>query len=302
MGKNDLTKKEALDLIAPVVDDEASDAERKAFMEYIAQDEEVRQEYESIKRVKLLVRSRCPSVSAPDSLKEYVRTISHQEASLNNVDIPIYDMPGGGPADLDEESTNGSNRAWIYSIAATFLIAALAWGFFELYQQQPAQPQTIYNIEEYAYEHFKKHNGQFVTPNISTASLGSAEITLAQNYDMAMTIPALENAEFKGVVYGEFVPNYEAPMLEYHLPSEDQYIYIFAFKLDKLKEFGRLDRYKEAVEKCNDPQDFHIRNVNGKHVVSWKWDDVWYAAISNHNGNTLASLVEPLQYDLESSE
>ena len=181
------------------------------------------------------------------------------------------------------------------AFGASLLLLAIAWGFFRFSGQSEQQP--VYNIEEYAYEHFQKHNGQYVPPTISTASLGSAEIELAQKYDMAMTIPALKNAEFKGVVYSEFVPNYKAPMLEYHLPKQDQYIYIFAFKLDKLEAFGQLDRHREAIKTCNKPQDFHVQNVNGKHVVSWKWNDIWYAAISNHDGNTLASLVEPLQYN-----
>ena len=301
MGKNELTKKEALDLIAPVVDGEATDAERKAFMEFIAKNEEVRAEYESMKRIKSLLQSRYPRRKAPDSLRDYVKTIGHQEAALDNVDIPIYDMPGGGPAKLEDENPESSSpsnngRWWMYAAAASLLILLAGWSFFN-FGGQPAEQRPIYNIEQYAYEHFQKHKGQYVPPTISTASLGSAEIELAQNHDMPMTIPALENADFKGVVYGEFVPGYEAPMLEYHLAEQDQYVYIFAFKLDKLKEFGQLDRHQEAIKKCDKPQDFFVQNVNGKHVVSWKWDNVWYAAISNHDGNTLASLVKPLQYD-----
>ncbi len=302
MGKNELTKDEAFELIAPIVDGEATADERKAFMDFIAQNPEVRKEYESIKKIKALVESRCPCAKAPDSLRQYVKTIGQQEASLQNMDVPIYDLAGGGPAEQNPDHSNtqesSSFRHFAFSIAATLLIAAAFWGFFNFYDQ-PAEYQTVYNIEEYAYEHFKQHKGQFVPPTISTANMSSAEIQLARNYDMPITIPALENAEFKGVVYGEFVPNYKAPMLEYFLPDQSQYIYIFAFKLDKLKEFGHLDRYKEAVKKCNKPEDFYIRNVNGKHVVSWKWDDVWYAAISNHNGNTLASLVKPLKYNPE---
>lgn len=300
MGKNELTKEEAFELIGPVVDDEATDDERRAFMDYIAKNSEVRREFESIKKIKSLVGSRCPRAKAPDSLQAYVKKVGRQETSLDNVNAPIYDLAGGGPAnqksDGNDQEQSSTLRRWMFSVAAVFLVAAAFWGFFSFYGSS-TDSKVVYNIEEYAYEHFKKHDGQFVQPTISTASLGAAEIQMAQNYGMKMTIPALENAEFKGVVYGEFVPNFEAPMLEYFLPGQDQYIYIFAFSLDKLKDFGQLDRYEEAVKACNKPEDFHIRNVNGKHVVSWKWDNVWYAAISNHNGNTLASLVKPLQYN-----
>lgn len=297
MSKNELTKSEARELITPVVDNEASEEERKAFMDYIADHDDVRQEYESIRRIKFLVSSRCPCAKAPDSLRDYVSTVGKGKSSWKETDIPIYDIPcdeSVGQGYSPSQKKEMLSTRWIFPIAATLLIVAGLWGFFNFYNFSNNSPAYI--VEEYAYEHFIKHDGRFVPPTISTASMGMAEIQLAKDYDMPMTIPVLENTEFKGVMYGEFVPNYNAPMLEYYLSSEDQYIYIFAFKLDKMKEFGKLVRDQEAIKKCNKPKDFYIRTVNGKHVVSWKWDDVWYAAISNHNGNTLASLVKPLQY------
>lgn len=299
MGKNELTKEDALKLIAPIIDNEATQEERKAFMDYIAHHEDVRNEYESCKKIKSLVCTRCPCAKAPDSLREYVRTIGQQEASLKNIDAPIYDIPSGGPGshkrvDKDFQRSRPSSRRWIFSIAASLLLVTLCWGFFSYYG---TTSQPDYNMEEYVYQHFQKHEGKFVPPTISTASLGTAEIEMARTYDMPMTVPALKNADFKGVVYGEFVPDFKAPMLEYYLPSQEQYVYIFAFQLDKLKKFGHLARHQEAVNNCNKPEDFYILNVKGKHVVSWKWDDVWYAAISNHDGNTLASLVKPLRYN-----
>jgi hypothetical protein len=304
MGKEELTKEEAFELITAVVDGEASTEERKAFIDYIAHDDEIRREYESIKRIKSLVRSRCPYAEAPESLKRYLKTICQGGTSSEDLDVPIYDKPCIGPGRQKKESQDtekeypGTTQRWIFSIAASLLIVAAAWGFFNFYGFSSDETQS-YNVEEHAYEHFIKHEGKFVPPTIATASLGSAEIRLAQDYDMPMTVPSLESAEFKGVVYSDFVPDFKAPMLEYFLPAEDQYIYIFAFKLDKLKEFGKLVRHQEAVKKCNKPKDFYVREVNGKHVVSWKWNDIWYAAISNHNGNTLASLVKPLEYDSE---
>lgn len=298
MSNYELTKAEARELITPVVDNEVTAEERQAFMNYIADHDDVRREYESIKRIKSLIGSRCPYAKAPDSLRDYLKTFRHQSASAEP-DIPIYDVHCEKSVSQQEHpqsytEASSTARRWVFSVAATLVIVASVWGFFNFFESSTDKP--IYNVEEYAYEHFIKHNGQFVPPTISTASMGSAEIELARDYDMPMTIPALEQAEFKGVVYKEFVPNFKAPMLEYYLPSQKQYIFIFAFKLDKMKEFGNLVRNEEAIKKCNRPKDFYINNVNGKHVVSWKWDDVWYAAISNHNGNTLASLVKPLQH------
>lgn len=304
MGKNELTKVEALNLITPVVDNEVTEEEREAFFDYIKNHDDVRRKYQSIKNIKSLVSTRCPCEKAPLRLKNKIKICiddARAQSSNENSEVPIYDVQCSGPPgnqdpnkQPEKVSTDSGNESWMYTVAATLLIAALTWSLFNIFVPDNS---ASYNIEQYAYEHFVKYNGKLVPPTISTASLGSAEMKLASDYGMPMTVPSLKNAELKGVVYAEFVPDFKAPMLEYYIPSEDQYIYIFAFKIEKLKEFGQLFRNQDAVKSCSKPKDFHIQNINGKHVVSWKWDDVWYAAISNHNGNTLASLIEPLQYN-----
>lgn len=295
MGKKSLTKKEARALIAPIIDGEAAAEERAAFMNYIRRNEDVRREYESMKKVKNLIVNRCPCAKAPDSLRNFLSTVSSAQSPVEK-SAPIYDIPSGNTVGQHSKSSspNSSDQPttiWYYAAAAVLLLTAILWSgiFWDSTSDGP-----MYNVEEYAYEHFMKYDGKLVPPTISTASLGTAESRIEQDYDMKMTIPELKNAEFKGVVYDEFVPNYNAPMLEYYLPSGDQYIYIFAFNIDQMDEFGQLVRDKEAVKSCKKPKDFHVRQVNGKHIVSWKWNNVWYAAVSNHDGNTVASLVEPL--------
>ena len=296
MGRK-LTKSEARDLLTPVVDNEVSAEERDAFLAYIAHDQDLKNEYESMKRIKALMSDRCPCAKAPDSLKDFLSAYCSSDASASDAP-PIYDIPSKNTVSQQKPGTSTSteqSKWWYYIAAAIVLITISAWSFLNYGSSTVENP--TYNIEEYAYQHFIKHDGKLVPPTISTASLGSAEIALAQNYDLSMTIPELDKAKFKGVVYEEFVPNFKAPMLEYYVPAEDQFIYIFAFNIDKMKQFGQLVRNKEAVKACTKSRDFHIRNVNGKHVVSWKWNNIWYAAISNHDGNTLASLVEPLEYE-----
>lgn len=299
MGRQ-LTKSEARKLLTPVVDGEVSVEEREAFLAFITTDEELRQEYESMKRLKAFIGNRCPSAKAPDSLRQFLATFNSSESV--DIQSPFIDsIPKKKIRHKEDESPNVDNSLkksdwWFYAAAAIILISISAWGFIN-YLGSTAD-RTSYNIEEYAYQHFMKHDGRLVPPTISTASLGSAEIQLAQKYDFSMTIPALKKADFKGVVYQEFVPQFKAPMLEYYIPAEDQFIYIFAFDINQMEEFGQLVRDQEAVKACTKAKDFHIRNVNGKHVVSWKWDDIWYAAISNHDGNILASLVQPLEFDL----
>lgn len=313
MSKDQLNKEEAIKLITSVVDGEVDDETRASFLEYIEEDEEVRAEYESIKRIKKLIAEHCPVHKAPETLKIRVRQfLSKEQGNINSESSSEKDKESDIdiPSHIPSETSDAKERMapsptkeplykkWLYAAAASFLIIAAFWGL--IYNNQSTQQN--YNIEEYVYQHFENNDGKLVPTNISTASLTDAEVSLSSNFNMPMTVPPLRNAEFKGVAFNEFVPGFDAPLLEYYLPNEDQYIYIFAFDINQLKQFGNLSRSQEAVKKCVKPEDFHIKNVKGKHVVSWQWNDIWYAAISNHNGKTLASLVEPLNYDTTTTD
>lgn len=314
MSDERLTKERAIKLITSVVDGEVDENTRISFLDYIEGDSDVRKQYESIKRIKRLVVERCPSHKAPDSLKLRVQQFLLQEqgklkklqndSGINEtVDKPSHipgDMQNGASGEPSGPGATGGSTytKWLYAAAASFLILAAFWGL--VYNNQSSS--EAYNIEEYVYRHFDNHKGQFIKPTIETENLADAEVQLASTFDMTMTVPPLSNAEFKGIAINEFVPGYRAPLMEYYLPDEDQYIYIFAFDMKKLDQFGSLNRSQEAVKKCIKPEDFHIKNVNGKHVVSWRWNGVWYAAISNHHGETLASLIEPLDYEAKSSD
>lgn len=313
MSKDRLTKEEAYKVITSIVDDEADEHMRSAFFEYIKKDSKLRNEFESMKRIKTLISTRCPCYKAPERLKvrvqKFILTVRNKQdpngtfTENNGVTALDRPFPISFPASEEDnkqharpEAGSSSTIKWVYAAAASFLIITAFWGL--VYNNQPVE--TTYNVEEYVYQHFRKNDGKLVPPNISTASLADAEVSLSSNFDMPVTVPPLKNAEFKGVAFNEFVPDFEAPLLEYYLPGEDQYIYIFAFNVDQLNQFGKLTRDKEAIKTCIKPSDFHIENVKGKHVVSWRWDKTWYAAISNHNGKTLASLIEPLKYEQNS--
>lgn len=310
MSEERLTKEEAFKLITSVVDDEVDKATQDSFFQYVKSDPEVRSEYESVKRIKQLVEERCPREKAPDRLKVRVQEFIFEEirkenndaiegsADLKSVDRPSH-IPDTADKKMNAGDTDSSSGKWYLAAAATFLLVAILWGVFTIDNSTLETP--TYQIEEYVYKHFEDNDGKLVPPHIATASLADAEVSISSNYDISLTVPALKNADFKGVVYSEFVPDFKAPLLEYYLPEEDQYIYIFAFPVDQLNQFGKLNRDQEAVRNCVKKSDFHIENVKGKHVVSWRWDGTWYAAISNHNGKTLASLVEPLNYEAGSN-
>jgi predicted transposase YdaD len=75
MGKKELTKYEALKLITPVVDDEVCQETRQVFFEFIENHDDVRKQYESAKKIKLLICSRCPCSKAPDTLRSSIKQL-----------------------------------------------------------------------------------------------------------------------------------------------------------------------------------------------------------------------------------
>lgn len=302
MGKHKLTKREALDLITPIVDGEVDDATREAFFNFIKKNADVRKQFESEKRIKNLTSSRCPYYKAPDSLKNRISSLISQQGLQDTAtsttpfqDYQTSGISGAEPQKKGRPAGSTPFQNFIYAAAASLMIFAACWGLVFSQQTSPLS----YDVEEYVYQHFTQNDGKFIEPSINTASLAGAEVALSDSYGFRMTIPPLKDAKFMGVVYSDFVPEFKSPLLEYYIPEQDQYIYIFAFKISDLQKFGKLIRNQEAIKECLKPQDFHVQNVNGKHVVSWKWDNTWYAAISNHNGKELASLVQPLNFSME---
>lgn len=313
MSRSGLTKQEALELITPVADDEVDEELRTAFFDFIERNEDVRNKYESVIRLKEVVSKRCPCAKAPDRLhqrvREFLAACEHEEMAEQEAD-PTHEEPVlDKPPSLSEaaespipptsnsrsflHSRSDSASIWRYAAAAALLIAVVLSGYY-FYM---VDTNGSYNVEEHTYAHFIRNSGRPLQPTIATASMGVAEARLAEVFDWPITIPSLKNSEFMGVVLSDFIPDFQVPMLEYYLPSENQYIYIFAFNVKALERFENLARSREAVKSCVKAKDFYISTVNDKHVVSWKWDDTWYTAVSNHDGKTLASLVDSLQYE-----
>lgn len=101
MNNHKLTKAEALQLVASVVDDEASDKEREAFFNFIANDEGVWRKYKSLKNLKGFISKRYSRACAPESLKNKVRSYIRNAGNADgqaDKSAPIYDIPTGGPS------------------------------------------------------------------------------------------------------------------------------------------------------------------------------------------------------------
>lgn len=300
MSDSSISKSEALELITPVIDGEVSEEKQEAFFQYIEGDTEVRRQYESEKKIKELMAERCPRVEAPPHLRDRIREFVRDKGS-EKYPAEMHDLRMDHPSYIEDEEQVQEKKEpsfsrryrWPLAAAASLLLLVAVLGLWP-YGGNPVSGSEGYNVEEYVYRHYSDYTDELVRPTINTASISSAELSLSEGYGLSMQVPPLNDTEFAGVVFSEFVPGFKTPMFKYYQPSADQHIYIFAFNIDSLERYKKLKRTRSAIENCKTRKDFHVIDFEGKHVVTWKWENTWYAAISNHEGNRLASLVAPL--------
>lgn len=299
MDYKKLTREEAVRLITPVVDNEASEENRIAFMSYLKGDPALESYYRREKRLKALLHERCPRTPAPPHLRERIEHLLRSPGRLKrsgalNTDEPdFFRSPVSDPPDnlTLESPLQLARRHWVYLAAA----AALVLLVLSFYRYRLMQSPAHFNIEEYTYRHFNRHQGQLLAPTIATSSVHTAETELANSHNFVLHVPKLKGADFRGVVLSDFIKGYRTPLLEYQMHNSSESIYIFAFNIDDLNRRHALERDSEAVTQCSTPSTYHVRDINGKHVLSWKWDNVWYTAVSNSDGQTLASMITPLK-------
>lgn len=301
MQNNKLTKTEALELICPVVDNEATEEEIKAFQQYIASDPETRKKYHAMLEVKNMVSDRCPRAKSPESLQVFLKEVKERSElhDSHKADFPSS-IEEESPSDVDNPSDrdkiNGSfnNNSFLYSAAAAIIFLVATFAFFNFGNTESSEKI----LDDQVYYHFSKSKGQFIQPTIATTNPASAKVKLNDIYKLAIKIPKIRGAEFRGVVYRDFDTGSKTPMLEYYLPEKNQYAYVFTFRIDDIYNFKSVSEPLDAIKACKTPQDFFVRNVNDKHVVSWKWDGVWYSAISAEDGHAFASRLEELKRDV----
>ncbi len=305
----DLSKNKALELLPLVVDGEADPDNRRAFLEYIDSDRDVKQKYESQLRIKKLIQKRCKKARAPDRLKANIQKfIEEQETetlySGTSEEIKKEMSSGSSfksePERFPSEIHSYSNRKkTIYRIAAA-AVALIVLTLFTMELLRQLSPGLDPNeiIEDFAYTQFSESEGRLAMAGFQPGSIMEAQDLLFEEFNYDLLMPAIKGAELTQVMYSDFTPDYETPVLEYYQAEANEYIYIFAFNIDSLENTQKLARDPDAVEKCRSFDDYHIKDINGHHVVSWKWEDNWYVAVSNHNGNDLAAIIEPLDQSL----
>lgn len=297
-----LTYKDAINILPAVVDNEASEQEKKNFFSFIEQNREVRCEYENALRIKRLIASRLPRQHAPPHLRENIlRCIQNLESDTQIGTTARPSIPAIRSIGLGLRKHLIKEKSLYYRFAfAAAVILAISLSTFRLLDQSTYYPpsellsEREFVVETLAAEHFLKHGGSMIEPHFATSERQEAEEYLVDHFGLEMTIPAVTGTRFAGLVMAEFSPGFTTPLLAYTQEEIGEIIYLFAFDMDHMESHENLVRHDEAAEACIHHSDYHVAEVNNHHVVSWLWDNTWYAAVSNHNGYDLAALVEPL--------
>ena len=295
-----LTKKQALDILPAVVDGEVSDELRAAFMAYIESDPVVREEYEDALLIKKLLSEKLPRRKAPEHLKmnvyQLIEKLDH-ESSLRDMETEedtIRESSDSIPNDSFARTILIPSLRYVAAAAVILFITLTTLRFLD--RMDSADELMAETVENYTAIHFANTSGNAPEFHFATSSEEDAEKYLRDHHGVSITVPKISGARFAGVFMSDFYDGMIAPLLEYHQPEIGEPIFLFAFNVNDIDRRKNIVRNSEAVEKCVKNTDFHVVEVDSRHVLSWKWDDNWYTAVSNHNGYDLASLIEPLNY------
>ncbi|REL24110.1 hypothetical protein DYD21_20080 [Rhodohalobacter sp. SW132] len=305
-----MSKQEALEILPLVVDNEATESEKVAFFQYIQQDTEIRKQYESMLFIKQLLKTKYSPDQAPDYLKKKISGMINDLKSDSDEDKNSDIQSGSSPSNVSipgakesskTEDENGKGKINTILKPARYLIAASVIFFFSLVTIELLEKTSSnglysvpYDIEEVALSHF--NTGSHVSSSIASfqpASIEHASEIIEDEMAHNLRMPTISGAELRSVYYTTFADGFTTPVLEFYQSGIEETVHIFAFRIDDLEKKRNMERDPEAVKLCNTYEDYHVKDIEGKHVVSWKWGDYWYTAVSNHNGNDLIALLEP---------
>ncbi len=285
--------REVLEILTAYIDGEASPEEIR-FVESLTNDDKIREALDSQRSIKAIVQSQCLRIAAPEHLHSKclhaIASVGTEDNSRSETQSDI--VSSKTPEEVPITPLNRFNWKLFAVTAAAAFVVAFGVRYFGT-NQVPVTPDTpiaIYAVEDHVHRHFTTANliSEFESNAHSTSE---AEAYLSAHFGMNITVPELEGARFKGVEMSEFVPGYPAPLLKYAATSDDDLIFIFAFSVDEMEGKIHLLRDDEAVKTCRNHDDVHIKDIAGKHVVSWMWGDTWYAGVSDHHGEVLASML-----------
>lgn len=278
--------KQLYELISAYVDGELHEADSARLLKHAENDERLQRAIESEKKFKKLLKSRLHRVSAPDDLKSRINNLLASEKQKMNAARKESESVEQSSYPVDRPSAN-RNR-FLFSFAALFLV-----GFFLVLVQHFTTSDTVSDaltVEDLTYVHYVNHAGQLLPGELAAVNTTDAQIMLKDLYGCNITVPELQGARFAGVIYADFHEGFHTPMLKYEVAEGDN-IYIFAFESHLLEENPSLIAYDKAAKAIVKHDDVYIKTVNNHDVVSWKWGEVWYTAVSGHSGDMLAAML-----------
>lgn len=283
------------ELITAYVDGQATSGEIALIEEYSRIDQSIDKAILSELRIRNLVKHKCQKVAAPDMLRSRcLELISYEaQSSLQSgSEATITQISSVQNSDSKPKKSKTSNPDLFKWVAAALLFISIGfWSGRTTSISESSLASITYPVEDHVQRHFALVSDTRITGTSSIDDVTEAHDYLLNHFGMDVTVPQLKNATFAGIELSEFVPGYTTPMLKYNVAGQNDPIIIFAFPLDKMGEDPRLVRDMEAVKTCQKESDTHIKNVDGKHTVSWKWGNVWYVGVSDHNGEVLAAML-----------
>lgn len=270
-------KKNLSELITAYADGELTLEEERMLLEHADRDPSVKAAIIREQRTKDIVKTHCRRERVPEQLYQSIQL----RLKAEQAEAEAFSQNTRKPE-------NRSNRYWMP--LAALLVLSLFVYLFQQYNQASGSGELSYSFEELTYIHFANHSGGFIQPVIQADTTFEAQQYLKNTYGCDITVPELLGAQFAGVIYVDFFEGFHTPLLTYRT-DDDTYIYIFAAELINLTAQPNLHPLEEAFAQIRAHNDVFIKTFNGHDVVSWKWDDVWYAGVSQHDGRTLAAML-----------
>lgn len=261
------TDKESAAHLSAYVDHALDGAERSAVERWMESDPVARKACDAERRFKAFIRQNCPRQAAPESLKMSIDALLVEASKEEAQPVRFF-----------------GNRVY-WAAAAIVLLSAM----MQIYTMVTV-PST-FDVEAHAWRHFNSGMAQANLIPLGLTSTEQAKSKIFEAMGMDVTVPELNGAEFVGLHDVDFVDGYHAPVLSYAAAPGDL-IHIFVFNVANMAGGTRLERDPEAVRMCsNNPNAVHVADIQGKHVVSWQWQDTWYTAVSNHSGEVIAAML-----------
>lgn len=303
----ELSLEEAYQMVTPVADGEASEAEIESFFACLEKNPAVQRYYEEEIWLKQLVKQKCEFNPAPDHLREKIIQTIASIGSESNAGAELdsgsdtYAKQGSGfgtehdsrSAPMKEQRRKEPSLFFKISLGlAALILFTLFVYLFNIFSEYSANLQAdstaLPAVESHVYQFFVQHGGQLIEPDLASGTEADLRVEIVSMFQNDYSIPELQNIELAGVVQSELLPDYHTPLFEYKVDDND-IIYIFAFHIPEMEKY--LSRSAEAKAYCIRDSDYHIQRIEERDIVSWKWEDNWYVGISHHDGETLVSLL-----------